>query len=161
MEKSFVGDPVLWPGLVYAPLNNAGLVYALGVIASSTGLLFEEFASDLEFAICRRKTPSGWERIKIVFAVQSSAYQGIADDVDLLVCWVDDAPEEEGPPRLALSQFAGSAQGKAAIPKSIKGLDSILPVGAADDLLGRGQSREAYEDTVRLLDEQIKKLQNG
>lgn len=160
MEKSFVGDPVNWPGLVYAPLNNAGLIYALGTISGSTALLFEEFSGNLEFAVCRRRTPHGWERIKIAFAVQSSSYRAVDADVDLLVCWIDDVPEEPGPPRLALSQYTGSVD-KGAAGKSVRGLESILPDNAAADLLERGHSRESYEETVRLLDEQIKKLQNG
>jgi hypothetical protein len=163
MEKSLVGDPVLWPGLVYAPLNNAGLIFALGTIINSTDLLFEEFSADLRTAICRRKTDAGWERIKVAFAVHSSNYQAIADNADLLICWVDDAQELVNLPRLALSSYIGKNAGIEAVsgPVPVDGLDGILPNGAAADLMARGQSRESYEETVRLLDEQIKKLQNG
>jgi hypothetical protein len=163
MEKSFVGDPVQWPGLVYSPLNGAGLIFALGAIAASTGLLFEEFHEDCRTAICRRKTESGWERLRVAFAIQSSAYLDTSDDVDLLICWLDDASEDISIPRLALSKLIAASSGENMSPDNSKvtGLDSILPAGAAQDLLDRGRSHESYEETVKLLDEQIKKLQTG
>jgi hypothetical protein len=162
MEKSFVGDPIQWPGLVYSPLNGAGLLFALGAIAGSAGLLFEEFHDDCQTAICRRKTETGWERIKVAFAIRSSTYYDSLDDIDLLICWVDDAPDTLRIPRLALSQTVSAAQNRLEQPTiQVKGLDSILPEGAANDLLERGRSHESYEETVKLLDEQIKKLRNN
>ena len=134
----------------------------LGAIAGSAGLLFEEFEEDCQTAICRRKTEAGWERLKVAFAVRSSTFFDINDDIDLLICWVDDASEAIHVPRLALAPLASQAQ-KASIEAALpaKGLESILPDGAAQDLLERGQSHESYEETVRLLDEQIKKLQSN
>jgi hypothetical protein len=161
MEKSFVGDPVQWPGLVYSPLNSAGLLFALGAVAGSAGLLFEEFQDDCQTAICRRKTETGWERLKVAFAVNSSSYYDSSDDIDLLICWVDDAPDTIRIPRLALSQSGLVTQNRAEQPAKAKGIESILPDGAAEDLMERGRSHESYEETVKLLDEQIKKLQNN
>jgi hypothetical protein len=158
MEKSFVGDPVHWPGLVYSPLNNTGLIFALGAVAGSVGLLFEEFSSDSGTAVCRRKTDAGWERIRVAFAFRSSGLARRHDDIDLLICWIDDAPDTTGLPRLALSEMDASSG--PAIPQPRR-LESILPESAAEDLLDRGRNRESYEETVRQLDEQIKKLQNG
>ncbi len=158
MEKSFVGDPVQWPGLVYSPLNNSGLIFALGAVAGSVGLLFEEFAADSNTAICRRKTDAGWERLRVAFAILSSAYVRRQDGVDLLICWMDDVPDPVGPPRLVLSDLDKSQN---LSPVTTRRLESILPDSAADDLLDRARNRESYEETVRQLDEQIKKLQNG
>lgn len=160
MEKSLVGDPIQWPGLAYSPLNPPGLIYALGAIASSIGLLFEEFSGDSTTAICRRKTAYGWERIRVAFAVRSSSYVESDDGADLLVCWINDFPQLAQPAMLVLRDILSSAKSEAALA-SARGLDSILPENAAQDLLERGASRESYEETVRLLDEQIKKLQNG
>jgi hypothetical protein len=160
MEKSLVGDPIQWPGLVYSPLNPPGLIFALGAIAGSIGLLFEEFSDDGATAICRRKTAYGRERIRVAFAVYSSSYVESGDGADLLICWIDDFPQLERPPRLVLPDILSSAKSEGSLSVS-RGLDSILPENAAQDLLERGASRESYEETVRLLDEQIKKLQNG
>jgi hypothetical protein len=156
MEKSFVGDPIQWSGLVYSPLNNAGLLFALGTVAGSLGLLFEEFSDDFKTAVCRRNTPSGWERLKVEFVYRSSEYFP-DDEIDLLICWIDDNAGYIGPTRLVLSEYAVSG-GNGKMLKELPTLESILPEGAADDLMGRGQSRESYEETIKLLDEQIKKL---
>jgi hypothetical protein len=162
MEKSFVGDPVQWPGLIYSPLNIEGLLFALGAVASSVGLLFEEFHNDTRTAVCRRKTGEGWERLKVAFAVRSSTYFSTSADVDLLICWQDDASGDLQVPRLVLSQLLALSDSNAALQSHpARPLESILPNGAAQDLLERGRSHESYEETVRQLDEQIKKLQNG
>ena len=161
MEKSLVGDPIYWPGLIYSPLNSAGLLFALGSIANSTGLLFEEFSDDFATAICRRKTDAGWQRLRVEFAYRSSDHSLRFNDIDLLICWIDDVTGDS-PPRLVLSQYY-ELEGAERPLNDLrpKGLDSILPTGAADDLMARGQSRESYEETVRLLDAQIKKLKSG
>jgi hypothetical protein len=159
MEKSFVGDPILWPGLVYSPLNNAGLIFALGAAAKTNGLLFEEFSSDFRNAICRRYGEHGWERLRVAFSHRSSTYTEGQDDIDLLICWIDDGPENPSVERLELSGHAGQI---APTTRKVAGsIRSILPDGAARDLLERGHSRESYEDSVKMLDDQIKKLQNG
>ena len=162
MEKSFVGDPIQWPGLVYSPLNGAGLLFALGTIAGSTGLIFEEFQEDCQTAICRRKTNTGWERLKVAIALRSSTFFDISDDIDLLICWLDDAPEAVKVPRLVLSQISSQIpRGSQGTALPATGLEAILPEGAAQDRMERGQSHESYEESVRLLDEQIKKLQSN
>lgn len=156
MEKSFVGDPIQWSGLVYSPLNNAGLLFALGTVAGSIGLIFEEFSDDFKTAVCRRKTPSGWERLKVELVYRSSEYFP-DEDIDILICWVDDNAGYIGPLKLVLSEQM-EGKGNAKIFKELPGLESILPESAAEDLMDRGHSRESYEETIKLLDEQIKKL---
>jgi hypothetical protein len=159
MEKSIVGDPLLWPGLIYTPLNRAGLIFALGTVASSIGLLFEEFSDNFDTAICRRRTDHGWERLKIAFTLQSSEFQNPSRDIDLLICWLDDVPDTSGSPRLELSRIKPvSRPAGSAADGQIKSLESILPEEAARDLLERGHTRESFEETVRQFDEQIKKL---
>jgi hypothetical protein len=162
MEKSFVGNPVQWPGLIYSPLNIEGVIFALGAVAASTGLLFEEFHKNSQTAICRRKTESGWERLKVAFAVRSSTYFSPGNDIDLLICWLNDVSEALTIPCLALSEISAASMNDIhSAAHESRSLESILPEGAAQDLLERGRTHESYEETVKLLDEQIKKLQNG
>jgi hypothetical protein len=160
MEKSIVGGPVLWPGLVYSPLNNAGLIFAVGAIANAAGLLFEEFSPDTNTAVCRRKTGAGWERLKVAFSLRSSSYSRQMNDIDLLVCWLDDTPGFTGPPCLELSKHLERNLDESH-SRGARGLESILPETAVDDLTGRARNRESYEETIRQLDDQIKKLQSG
>jgi hypothetical protein len=160
MEKSFVGDPVLWPGLVYSPLNNTCLIFALGAVAQSIGLVFEEFSADSHTAICRRKTADGWERLRVAFVVNSSSLRSMADDIDLVICWRDDRVQPSDMPLVVLSNLLGGRGTRDTDPSVRSGLESILPETASDDLLDRARNRESYEETVRQLDEQIKKLQD-
>lgn len=160
MGKSIVGDPIQWPGLVYSPINTAGLLFVLGTVANDLGLLLEEFSGNCKTAICRRKTELGWERLTAALVVHSSEYDDEPDAVDILICWIDDAPVA-GLSTLTVSQIVNPESGRiiAAKPQPRR-LESILPQDAAQDLLERGRSRENYEETIRRLDEQIKKLQN-
>ncbi len=161
MKKSLVGDPILWPGLVYSPLNEAGLIFALGTVADSLGLKFEEFPQD-GTAICRRRTESGWEKIKIALAIKSSDFKDWVDDIDLLICWEDDLPDSERQPRIVLSQIAlNNIEKKSPSEGESKLLDDIMPPEAAESLYLRGKSRENFEETVRQLDRQIKKMKSG
>lgn len=162
MEKSIVGDPVFWPGLIYSPLNNAGLIFALGSVSNSAGLIFEEFSESDDTAICRRKTDQGWEKIRVAFAVRSSDFVGAEEDIDLLICWVDDSNDDSGPSKLELSRFIVAASGdagKAGISAAMLGKASSD--GPKDDSLEEGETHSEFEETVRQLDERIKKLKSA
>jgi len=158
-EKSLVGDPVLWKGLVYSPLNVPGLIFALGTIATAAGLIFEEFSVSGQKAICRRKTDNGWERIRIAFAVKSSDFSGNSDGVDLLVCWSDDIDGENYPPRFELSKFSNakyeSVQNISPLPSSKE-----IPDNVREEFLSGSEVRESFEETIRELDSRIKKLKS-
>jgi hypothetical protein len=161
MRKSIVGDPIFWPGLIYSPLNTAGLIFALGSISNSAGLIFEEFSESDDTAVCRRKTDRGWERIKVAFAVRSSDYVEAEEDIDLLVCWVDDSSDENGPSKLELSGFhiaansnTGKSGGSAAMP------GKLPPEGLERNFSEENEARSDFEETVRQLDERIKKLKS-
>lgn len=161
MKKSIVGDPLLWPGLVYAPINIYGLLYALGTVSGSIGLLFEEFSQTDNFAVCRQKTDNGWVRVKAALALRSSEYAPGEEEADLLICWSDDTGGINGLPVLELSGVAGNNPSKsAATAIDVRGLDSIFAEDPSEDLLVRGESRIKFEDTIRQLDERIKKIRS-
>lgn len=161
-KKSIVGDPVFWPGLIYAPINVSGLVFALGSISSITGLIFEEFSQSGRTAVCRRRTEQGWERIKVALTVKSSDYQETDHDVDLLICWADDSDRDNGPPVMELRAIG-------------RPIETRLEEKASDGVgQGRGDSSKVaenddsedaeygeFEETIRLLDEKIRKFKGG
>ncbi len=162
MKKSVVGDPIFWPGLVYSPTNIYGLLFALGSVSSNVGLLFEEFSDPEGTAICRRKTERGWERITAGFAVRSSEYSNPDDNIDLLICWIDDLKDAEGPPRLELSRITGDSNPGDIHPGKTSGdIEKIFSGKPSDDLAAREEARSNFEETVRQLDERIKKLKSG
>lgn len=163
MRKSVVGDPIFWPGLVYSPINLLGLLFALGAVSGEIGLLFEEFSEEDSTAVCRRKTGSGWEKTTAALAIRSSDYVDIESDIDLIICWIDDKKETENDlPVLELSTIIGKAEPRISqTEKAIDNVFNIFPEDPTEDLLQRGESIADFEDTVRQLDERIKKLKNG
>ena len=163
MRKSVVGDPIFWPGLVYSPININGLLFALGAVSGEVGLLFEEFSEANSTAICRKKTNSGWEKIRAAITLRSSDYETSENEIYLVICWVDDQNGTgEDLPVLELSKIMGKTE----TPKTTKNIPkidgmSIFPEDPAEDLQQRGESITAFEETVRQLDVRIKKLKDG
>jgi len=155
-EKSVVGDPLNWPGLVYSPLDIFGLLFALGVVAEMTGLIFEEFRSSECIGICRKKTESGWEKIVAALAFRSSEVKQKPDEIDLIICWIDDLPSESEIIRLELSRFSPAAPKDAQTISSSENLP--IPENIREDFLSGNEIRESFEDTIRKLDDRIKKL---
>ena len=162
MKDSIVGDPIFWPGLVYSPINLNGLLFALGTVTDDIGLLFEEFSGEEDVAICRRRTPAGWARIKAAFSLKSSEFTPREDQPDLLICWINDARLDGAEmPVLELSNVKGripARQLSSPVPKA--GLDQIFPEDPSEDLQHRGEAIFDFEETIRQLDERIKKLKN-
>ena len=163
MKESIVGDPIFWPGLVYSPLNLNGLLFALGTITDEIGLLFEEFSEDGSLAICRRKTEDGWKKIRAAFSIKSSEYNLTGDRPDLLICWDDDADlGSDKMSILELSRIKGRMGSNNTLPGKPTGdLDRIFPDDPSNDLLHRGETIANFEETIRQLDDRIKKLKNG
>jgi hypothetical protein len=160
MMKSVVGDPIFWPGLVYSPININGLIFALGTVSGEVGLLFEEFSEDGSSAVCRRKTGEGWEKITAGLSVKSSEYE-YSQKPDLLICWIDDGEiGDSGLPVLELSGIKGKINSHNPPAKNAGGLKNIFPEDPAEDLLHRGETVSNFEETVRQLDQRIKKLKN-
>jgi hypothetical protein len=156
MKKSIVGDPIIWPGLIYSPINIQGLLYALGTVSASVGLLFEEFNHADNTAVCRRKTDSGWQRTNVAFALRSSEFSNDAADIDYLICWINDSADDPGVPLLILSEMMGGAAGSQNVnPVSV---ENIFPEDPAEDLRIRSEVKGNFENAVRDLDARIKKL---
>lgn len=163
MKKSVVGDPIFWPGLVYSPININGLLFALGTVTGQVGLLFEEFSEEDDIAICRKKTETGWQKITAALAFRSSEFNPGDIKPDLLICWIDDAKLEDNELRvMALSEIIGKTEsGRSDSRAKSSNLADILPVNSAEDLLNRGEAIMGFEETVRQLDDRIKKIKGG
>jgi hypothetical protein len=163
MKKSLVGDPIIWPGLIYSPINTQGLIYALGTVSSSVGLIFEEFYNDGLSAICRRKTDGGWERINVAFCVLTSRFDISEidfDHVDLLICWKNDSENKLEIPLIVLSEMMGSPgvyDGQQYVNTKV---ENIFPEDPTRDLKIRAETRQSFEDAIQDLDNRIKKLKD-
>ncbi len=155
MERSFVGDPINWPGLVYSPLNTYGLLFALGIMAARTGLVFEEFHNSGKSGVCRRETESGWERITVGLAIRSSQFAGDPSEFDLLICWIDDS-DDTSLPKLELKTLSEDVVSVQSVSPKLPGGEKSSQIES--DYFSGEKTRQSFEETIRQLDSRIKKL---
>jgi hypothetical protein len=95
-EKSIVGDLINFRGLVYAPLNENGVVFLFGKIVDDLNMYIEEIKPGFPDCIARRFVGKGWERVAIEFEHTSSNFKAHGHDpgqCDIIVCWEHDWPQ--------------------------------------------------------------------
>lgn len=89
-DKSIVGDLINFRGLVYAPINELGVVFVFGKVMDDLNIYIEEIKQSFPDCIARRKVGNGWEKIKIEFEYDSKSFKMHGhppDDCDIIVCW--------------------------------------------------------------------------
>jgi hypothetical protein len=82
-------------GLVYAPMNEAGVIFLFGKVAADLNMYVEEIKPGFPDCIARRFTGKGWERVRIEFEYCSSSFRQhghAAEGCDAIVCWEHDWP---------------------------------------------------------------------
>lgn len=92
-EASVVGDLINFRGLVYAPMNENGVIYLFGKVTEDLHMYIEEIKPGFPDCIARRFTGKGWERIRVEFEFKSSNFKQHGHDssqCDVIVCWEDD-----------------------------------------------------------------------
>jgi predicted transport protein len=92
-EKSIVGDLINFRGLVYAPVNENGVILLFGKVVDDLNMYIEEVKPGFPDCIARRFVGKGWERIAIEFEYRSSNFVQHGHDAnfcDLIVCWKHD-----------------------------------------------------------------------
>lgn len=90
---SIVGDLINFRGLVYAPLNENGVIYLFGKVTEDLHMYIEEIKPGFPDCIARRFTGKGWERIRVEFEFKSSHFKSHGHDIeecDVIVCWEND-----------------------------------------------------------------------
>jgi len=168
MEKSIVGDLVGRRGIVYAPINRAGVLLLFGRLLDEFDMLIEEIAADCAYVVARRRIDSGWEKVRIALAYRSSELSAGPDSgPDLLICWQHDWPA--CPIRtfelksLYENNFQPLEAPNAEVTEKAEkadniSMDNIMPSGAAEALAQRGEARRRFEKAIDNLDGKIKKI---
>lgn len=90
MEESVVGDLINFRGLVYAPINENGVVFLFGKVVEEFNMYIEEIKPGFPDCIARRFIGKGWKRVRIEFEHQSKNFLlhgHNPDDCDIIVCW--------------------------------------------------------------------------
>jgi hypothetical protein len=92
-ERSIVGDLINFRGLVYAPINENGVIFLFGKVADDLNMYIEEIKPGYPDCIGRRFVGKGWERVAIEFEFKSSNFKlhkHDPKDCDIIICWDND-----------------------------------------------------------------------
>lgn len=92
-KRSVVGDPINIEGLIYAPLNENGVIFLFSKLAPKLGYIIEAIQPAFPDAKGRRKTSKGWEDVWIEFEYRASSFKVHGHDpkgCDVIVCWEND-----------------------------------------------------------------------
>ena len=92
-DKSIVGDLINFRGLVYAPMNENGVVFLFGKVAEDLNMYIEEIKPGFPDCIARRFTGKGWERVRVEFEFSSrnfDTHKHDASQCDMIICWEHD-----------------------------------------------------------------------
>ena len=95
-RQSLVGEPINFRGMVYAPVNEGGVVYLFAKVAEELGFIVEEIRAAYPDCTARRRTGKALRRVHIEFEFTSANFQQHGHDptdCDLIVCWEHDWPE--------------------------------------------------------------------
>jgi len=91
-----VGELLDFRGLVYAPVNENGVILLFGKVTSDLNMRIEEIKRSFPDCIARRFNGRGWERLLIEFEYKSSNFKRHGHDInscDIIVCWIHDWKE--------------------------------------------------------------------
>jgi len=168
MAKSIVGDLIGKRGIVYAPINRAGVLLLFSRLLDEFDMLVEETAEDCGFVVVRRRVDTGWERVKIFLSYKSSEFNdNAADDNDFLICWHHDRPECPLKVFELKALFEGKTDEKngeevtGPNPDQVfpgKSLTDILPENSSELLINRAVTRERFNKAIGDLDDKIKNI---
>jgi hypothetical protein len=92
-DKSIVGDLINFRGLVYAPINENGVIFLFGKVADDLNMYIEEIKPGYPDCIGRRFIGKGWERVAIEFEFKSSNFKlhkHDPKDCNIIICWEND-----------------------------------------------------------------------
>ena len=90
-RKKITGELINFRGLIYAPVNEQGVVFLFGMIAHELGLYVELVRPGYPDCIAKRDIGKGrWEEVKIEFEFRSSNFDHEPSECDMIVCWEHD-----------------------------------------------------------------------
>lgn len=93
-KRRVVGEPINFRGVVWAPVNELGVVFLFGKIAHELGMYVEVIHPRYPDCIAKRYIGKGkWEEVKIEFEFKSSQFRHDPKECDIIVCWEHDWKE--------------------------------------------------------------------
>ncbi len=96
-HRNVVGRLINFRGLVYAPVNENGVIFLFGKLAADLNMYVETIRPGYPDCIAKRYISKGkWEELRIEFEFRSSDFvrhKHHSDDCDAIVCWSHDWKE--------------------------------------------------------------------
>ncbi len=92
-NRSIVGDLINFRGMVYAPINEQGVVFLFGKVMEDLNMYVEEIKSGFPDCIARRFVGTGWRRVRLEFEFSSKNFKDHGHDptaCDIVICWSHD-----------------------------------------------------------------------
>ena len=95
LVRDIVGEPIKFRGIMYAPLNEEGVVLLFSKVMNDLGIIYESSppAGTGFDMVGREQTDKGYMRRHIEFEYKSSNFKAHGHDpaiVDYIVCWEHD-----------------------------------------------------------------------
>ena len=116
--NDIVGEPINYRGIVYAPLNEAGVILLFSRMMEDLGIIYESSPAEFPDMIGRIRTVRGFERVRIEFEFRATNFFRHGHEptgCDMIVCWDNDLKadkaellEQKGVKILALSEIVES-----------------------------------------------------
>ena len=96
-HRNVVGKLINFRGLVYAPVNENGVIFLFGKVAADLNMYVETIRPGYPDCLAKRYIGKGkWEELRIEFEFRSSDFlrhKHVPADCDAIVCWISDWPE--------------------------------------------------------------------
>jgi len=160
-RRNIVGRLINFRGLVYAPINEQGVVFLFGKVAHEFGMYVELIRSGYPDCVAKRYIGKDqWEDIKIEFEFKSSDFikhKHKVEDVGMIVCWEHDW--QDCPKSVEVLELENEIRKLENI--SVETPDKIVESSEYEinDYLKRG-SRESIE-LFKKLDKEILKIDDN
>jgi hypothetical protein len=91
-DRPVYGRPIQVPELAHEPVNEAGVIFAFGMLAHRLGFVVHRMQTEFPDCEAMREMAKGrWQRVRIEFEFESRNFlkhRHRQDRCDLIVCWV-------------------------------------------------------------------------
>jgi hypothetical protein len=96
-DRPIYGDPLALPELAYEPVNEAGVVFAFGMVARKLGFRVHRIQTEFPDCEAMRQVARGqWQRVRIEFEFESRNFllhKHNPNGCDVIVCWTHNWPD--------------------------------------------------------------------